>query len=286
MEDRKKNPSGGVQSIERAFAVIELLDAGGELGIAEISRGLSLERSTVHRIVSTLRKLGYLSQNPLNSKYCNSFRFFEIGSDVVKRLGLRQQAAPFLRELSEKTHEAVNLAILDGDKVIYIDKIESQSTIKVDLAVGKRFPPYCTGLGKALLAWLPEEKIAGIVGPSPFRQFTANTITDFDSLMEELRKIRERGVSFDNEEYVEGLLCIAVPVRGSSGSVAAALSVALPKFLYAKDRDRIDTVCGLLAEVAARFSRSLGYSGPISGEEGGGMMAEASKRQDGGEEGA
>ncbi|HOO88343.1 MAG TPA: IclR family transcriptional regulator, partial [Synergistales bacterium] len=136
----KQRATGGVQSIERAFAIIELLDAQGELGIAEMSRLLSLERSTVHRIVSTIKNLGYINQNPLNHKYSNSFKFFEIGNDVVKRLGLRQQAAPFLRELSEKTHEAVNLAILDGDRVIYIDKIESQSTIKVDLSVGKRFP--------------------------------------------------------------------------------------------------------------------------------------------------
>lgn len=268
MDEGKKNSSGGVQSIKRAFAVIELLDARGELGIAEMSRALSLERSTVHRIVSTLRKMGYLSQNPVNSKYSNSFRFFEIGSDVVKRLGLRQQAAPFLRELSERTHEAVNLAILDGDKVIYIDKIESQSTIKVDLAVGKRFPPYCTGLGKALLAWLPEEKIAGIVGPSPFSRFTPHTLTDLVSLTEELKKIRKSGISFDNEEYVEGLLCIAVPVRSSSGAVVAALSVALPKFLYADDQEKIDTVCELLADVAARFSGSLGYTGSKSMEGG------------------
>lgn len=260
--------SNGVQSIERAFAVIELLDSRGELGIAEIGRNLSLERSTVHRIASTLKKLGYLSQNPSNQKYSNSFRFFEIGSDVVKRLGLRQQAAPFLRELSEKTHEAVNLAILDGDKVIYIDKIESQSTIKVDLAVGKRFPPYCTGLGKALLAWLPEEKIAEIVGPSPFVKYTANTMTDFHSLMVALRKIREDGFSLDNEEYVEGLLCLAVPVRASSGDVVAALSVALPKYLYAGDELKIGTVCGLLVDVACRFSHSLGYTGSISCEGG------------------
>lgn len=259
---KKQASSGGVQSIERAFAIIELLDARGELGIADISRLLFLERSTVHRIVSTVKSLGYINQNPLNHKYSNSFKFFEIGNDVVKRLGLRQQASPYLRELSEKTHEAVNLAILDGDKVLYIDKIESQSTIKVDLSVGKRFPAYCTGLGKILLAWLPESKVLEIVGPSPFRRYTENTVTTIEDLLIQLREIRDQEISWDNEEYVEGLFCIAAPVRGNSGDVVAALSVALPKFLYAGESQKIEAVGALLLDVARRFSRSLGYKCP------------------------
>ncbi len=262
--ERQHAAAGGVQSIERAFAIIELLDARGELGIADISRLLSLERSTVHRIVSTIKKLGYLNQNPLNHKYSNSFRFFEIGNDVVKRLGLRQQASPFLRELSEKTHEAVNLAILDGDRVIYIDKIESQSTIKVDLSVGKRFPAYCTGLGKVLLAYLPETKILEIVGPPPFQKYTENTVVSLEQLLSQLREIRTRELAWDNEEYVQGLFCIAAPVRGSSGDVVAALSVALPKFLYAEEPRKIESVGVLLLDVARRFSRSLGYKEPAS----------------------
>ncbi len=262
--ERQHASAGGVQSIERAFAIIELLDARGELGIADISRLLSLERSTVHRIVSTIKKLGYLNQNPLNHKYSNSFRFFEIGNDVVKRLGLRQQASPFLRELSEKTHEAVNLAILDGDRVIYIDKIESQSTIKVDLSVGKRFPAYCTGLGKVLLAYLPETKILEIVGPPPFQKYTENTVVSLEQLLSQLREIRTRELAWDNEEYVQGLFCIAAPVRGSSGDVVAALSVALPKFLYAEEPRKIESVGVLLLDVARRFSRSLGYKEPAS----------------------
>ena len=261
--EEKQGVSGGVQSIERAFAIIELLDSQGELGIAEMGRSLSLERSTVHRIVSTIKKLGYLTQNPINQKYSNSFRFFEIGNDVVKRLGLRQQAAPFLRELSEKTHEAVNLAILDGDRVIYIDKIESQSTIKVDLAVGKRFPSYCTGLGKILLAYLPEEKVLEILGPPPFQKYTENTITSLEALLRQLEEVRRRGIVLDNEEYVQGLLCIAAPIRGSTGDVVAAMSVALPKFLYAEELRKIEAVSDLLLDVSRRFSGSLGYKDPI-----------------------
>ena len=270
LENRMENAGrqlGGVQSIRRAFAIIELLESRGEMGIADMGRFLDLERSTVHRIVSTLKNLDYLSQNPANHKYFNSFRFFDVGNSVVKRLGLRQQAAPFLRELSEKTREAVNLAILDCAQVLFIDKIESLSTIKVDLSVGKRFPVYCTGLGKALLAWLPESRQREILQACRFVKYTQRTKLSPDLIMEDLQEVRRRGYSMDDEEYVEGILCIAAPVFGHSGEVVAALSIALPKFLYAADGPKTEPVRVSLVDSAERFSRSLGSIVPTHPEE-------------------
>lgn len=263
MEAKEKR--AGIQSIERACSVLDLLDGQGEMGVSEIGRALALERSTVHRIVSTLKNLGYLVQNQDNAKYALSFRFFEMGSTVVKRHGLRQQGAPFLRDLSVKTGEAVNLAILDGDGVIYIDKIESRSTIKVDLAVGKRMPAYCTGLGKVLLAWMPGEKVREILSPFPLRRFTPNTMVTFDALEEDLRAVRRRGYSVDDEEYVEGLVCIAAPIRGRTGAVVAAMSVAIPKFLYAEAEEKRERALALLMEASERFSLSLGFPGEAEG---------------------
>ncbi|MDD2206370.1 MAG: IclR family transcriptional regulator [Aminobacterium sp.] len=253
-----KKSSGYVQSIERAMSIIEILDERGELGISEMSNLLSLERSTVHRIVSTLKGLGYVNQNQANHKYSNSFKLFEIGNNVVKSLGLRKQAMPFMRELSEKTNEAVNLAVMDGKYVIYIDKIESQSTIKVDLSIGKRMPSYCTGLGKIMLAYMPEHQVRALLQDEPFIRFTENTVTNFDELLEHLVTIRQQGYCIDNEEYVEGLFCVAAPVWGHSGEVFAALSVAVPKFLYA-DTERLIAIRDLVIDVAKRFSTTLGY---------------------------
>lgn len=187
-----KERKGGVQSIERACAVLDLLDTEGEMGASEMGRRLRLERSTVHRIASTLRDLGYLVQNPGNAKYSLSFRFFEMGNTVVRRHGLRRQCAPFLRELSARTNEAVNLAILDGNHILFIDKIESRSTIRVDLSVGKRLPAYCTGLGKALLAWLPEERVEELLAPFPLPKFTPNTRVTPEALKEDLRSMRKK----------------------------------------------------------------------------------------------
>jgi DNA-binding IclR family transcriptional regulator len=256
MEESK---SGGVQSVVRALAVIEILDIHGELGINEMSSLLSLEPSTVHRLVSTLRAQKYVLQNPGNRKYQNGFRIFEIGSNVVRRLGIRRQAYPFMTDLAARTKEAVNLAVRDGDRVVYIDKIESQATIKVDLPVGKAMPLYCTGLGKVLLAALPEQEVRCLLGEGPFERFTEKTVTDPGVLRLQLDRIRSLGFCVDNEEYVSGLICIAAPVRGRNGEVIAALSVAVPKYRYDEDPEKKDLFREFVVSAALGLSESLGY---------------------------
>ena len=151
------------------------------------------------------------------------------------------------------------MAVIDGKSVIYIDKIESPATIKVDLPVGKRMPAYCTGLGKVLLAHLPEMTVRELFEDEPLIRYTKNTITDIDELCQHLAKIREQGYAVDNEEYVEGLLCIAAPIWGHTKNVVAALSVALSKFRYSDDDDKIAHIRDILLDVARRFSISLGY---------------------------
>ncbi len=255
----KQRESGGVQSVERALAIIEILDIHGELGIGEMSALLALEPSTVHRLVSTLRTRNYVLQNPENRKYRNGFKIFEIGSNVVRRLGLRRQAYPFMTELAELTGEAVNLAVRDGACVVYIDKIESQATIRVDLAVGKAMPLYCTGLGKVLLASLSDDDVSRLLGDGPFERYTERTVTDLLRLRSQLEEIRERGFCIDDEEYVPGLVCVAAPVRGRNGGVLAALSIAVPKYRYLEAPGRKDIIKDLVVSAARRLSESLGF---------------------------
>ncbi|PIE54406.1 MAG: IclR family transcriptional regulator [Dethiosulfovibrio peptidovorans] len=256
-----KNVSGTVQSVERALAILELLDGRGELAINDIARALRLERSTAYRLVYTLKHLGYVTQNRSSHTYANSFKLFEIGNNVVKRLGLRKQAQPFMRELSEKTGEAINLAIMDGKHVVYIDKIDSVSTFKIDLTIGRKMPAYCTGLGKALLACMDDSAVVDLLAQDPFVQHTENTISDMESLLADLRETRERGYAVDRGEFVDGLLCFAVPIRGYNGAAVAAVSVALLAFRSAGKQKKIDTVVRCLRDVAHRFSLDLGYTG-------------------------
>jgi len=250
-----------VNSVLKALDILEVLDDQSNLGVSEIARRLDMEKSTVYRLINSLKLRGYVQQDPDTHRYMNGFRLFEMGNNVVKNMGLRKQAFPFLQELSQRTKEAVNLAVRDGKNVVYIDKMESSATIKVDLVVGKRMPMYCTGLGKVLLAYLPPELVEELLQNEVFEQFTPNTHTSLVSLMSELEVIREQGFGWDNEEYVLDLVCIAAPVFGVGDEIVAALSVALPKFRYASDTAKYEEAKDHVVEVAEKLTIALKGSG-------------------------
>ncbi|OON87862.1 IclR family transcriptional regulator [Pyramidobacter sp. YE332] len=272
--DNKSN-AGRVQSIERAFSIVEMLKVHQELGISELSSLLSLDRSTVHRLLATLRSLGYVNQNKSNLKYSNSLKFFDLGHSVVRSLGLSQIAKPFMARLANQTGEGVNIAVMESYAIAYIEKIESQSTIRVNLPLGAYMPAYCTGLGKMLLAALPEEEIRENYRNSSetaarntiqchedllqLRRYTANTITDLEALCTELAQTRERGYSIDDEEYVEGLYCIAAPIRNYRGATIAAMSVALAKIMGRDIKQEAQNVIPKLLAAARELSCALGY---------------------------
>lgn len=272
MEIKDTLKNGHVQSINRAFSIIEALKEQRELSVSELGSALDLDRSTVHRILATLRALGYVNQNPENLKYRNSLKFFDVGYSAVRSLGLNQTAEPFMERLADKTGEAVNLAVMESYSVVYIKKIESQSTIRVNLPLGAYMPAYCTGLGKMLLSYLPEEEIHSVFknssetvsGAGPHDnlslcRWTSNTITDVDTLCQILKKIRQQGFSIDDGEYLDGLYCIAVPVFDYRGSVVAAMSVALPKIVGIDTCQKAQDSLRELLSTAKDLSAALGY---------------------------
>lgn len=248
-----------VKSVIKALDIIEILNKENEMGISEISQKLGMDHSTVYRLVSTLKYKGYVKQNTKTKRYSNSFKLFELGNNVVERLGLRREAQPFLEELAENTHETVNLAVMDGKHVLYIDKIESTETIKVDLNIGKRLPSYCTGLGKVMLAYMPESKVKQLLKDEEFIKYTNHTITSIKELIEQLKEIRKQGYGIDNEEYVKGLVCLAAPVRISGGKVVAAISIAVPKYRYLGGETQ-PKYAALLKKAADSLSKKLGYN--------------------------
>lgn len=263
-----------VQSVERAFAIVEVLKEHGELGVAEISAALGLDRSTVHRLLSTLRHLGYVNQNKDSLRYSNSLRFFDIGNSVQRSFGLGDVARPFMKALAEDTGEGVNLAVLQSYCMVYLVKIESSATISVNVPLGAYIPAYCTGLGKMLLSGLPDEEIRAVFSDSgepavrgrthehlQIRRYTERTLPNVDALCAELAKIRERGYSVDDEEYIEGLFCVAAPVHSSAGEIVAALSVARPCFAGMKPVRKDSEILKKLLAAADGISRALGWRG-------------------------
>jgi len=239
-----------------ALDILELLAETHSLGVTGIARRLELDKGKVFRLLQTLKEKGYVQKNT-ERKYSLSLKFFEIGNSVVANMGLKQVAYPFMRELASLTGEGVNLAIRDGNTVVYIDKIESTATIKVDLRLGLRMPLYCTGLGKALLSGMEDKEIFEMFADEPFVSYTPNTIRDANQLMAAIAEVKKQGYSLDNEEYVDGLLCVAAPVTGYNGKVVAALSVAVPRFLYDEDEGKLAMVIRHVTQVAHNFSRCL-----------------------------
>jgi len=218
-----------VQSVQRAVLLLEALaDKEEELGIAELSIKTSLNQSTIHRLLRTLYNLNWIDQNPNNHKYKLSLKLFELGSSVINNIDIVKKSIPYMKTLSKKYNEAINLAILDKDEIVYIHKIESSTTLKLDLKLGSRHPAYCTGLGKVLLTYLGENELNSYLERVKLKRYTSNTITYQEKLKQELISIRQRGYSFDNEEYVEGVCCLAAPVRDYRNKVCAALSIAIP----------------------------------------------------------
>jgi IclR family KDG regulon transcriptional repressor len=247
-----------VKSVLKAFAILEQLDSAGEMSIGELSSRLSMNKATVHRLVSTLKHAGYVNQNQDTKKYSNGMKLLTLGNRVAERAGIRRVARPYLEELARLTGETINLGIKAGDRIIYIDKIESKSTIKVGLDIGTSIPMHCTGLGKAYLSFMPEEEVEELINNTIFERFTEHSIVDKDTLRTSLLEIRERGYSIDDEEYVIGLICFGAPIFDYHGNPIAAVSVSCPKYRVESKHQKIyaDYILG----TASKISRQMGYS--------------------------
>ena len=259
MEQAKKNPP--VLSVIKALKILELLNEKGTLTISEISASLKINKSTVSRLLSTLSEGGYTKRISRNTGYVNTLKLFEMGNREVERLGIWQMAQPYLKHLACETRETINLAILSGASLIYIDKIESPDAVRVGLGSSKRVPAYCTGLGKAMLAFMEKEKVKKILSTVDFVHFTPTTITSPELLFKNFEEIRERGVAYDDCEYEEGLACVAAPIINARNEVVASRSIAYPRSRYGKNSSEERAFSNLIRNVTHSFSLDLRYMG-------------------------
>jgi IclR family pca regulon transcriptional regulator len=251
------------QSLERGLAMLSAFKpATPELGISDLARALGLTRSTSHRYAATLARLGYLQQNPQTRKYRLGPRVLDLGFSAINSMELRQISAPHLQQLSDETGRTVNMAILDGVDIVYIDRCrtsqQGQREIDLDLHVGSRLPAYCTSMGKVLLAFLPVDERTALIDRVQFADRGPNTISTRSALAAELERVRDRGVGVNNEELAYGLRSIAVPVWGSGGKVVAAINVAVHRSAGSIE-ELADRLSPSLRHAAAEISARLGY---------------------------
>lgn len=247
-----------VQSVDRTLSILELLSNYNEgLGITEISSMVDLHKSTVHRLLATLMYKGYVLQDASNNKYKLSLKLYELGSKKIDNLDILKVFKQYTEELMKSVNEVVHLVIRDENDIVYIDKVEADNTIRMASTIGRRSPLYRTSVGKAILAYLPEEEVNEIWENSKIEKLTDYTITKLEDLKKELDEIRNNGYAIDNEENELGVRCIGAPVFNYTGKVEGAISISGPTIRVTKDK--IDVFASEVKKYANMISKDLGY---------------------------
>ena len=221
--------NSGIQVFERADQLLGLLASqASPVGLKSLASESRLNISTVHRILGALSAIG-LVEHQAGGFYRLGLRWMEYGNLVRERLQIRDVARPFIEQLHEQIGEPVNLAIRDGDEIIYLDRAAANAArVRVFYRVGSRAPLHLTSLGKLFLAEETAEQIAGYAKRTGLPGNTEHSLTRLSSLNQALKSVHENGVAFDNEEAELGLRCVAAPVRDDQGNLVAAISVSSP----------------------------------------------------------
>jgi DNA-binding IclR family transcriptional regulator len=243
-------------SLDKSLQIIELLSQNPQgLSLLEMSTDLGFPKSTIHHILRTFQPYGYVDQDTETRKYCLGFRFITISKVILDNIDIRKIASRHLRELYHECNEAVHLAIFRNGKVLYIDKVETPGRLSLATYVGFSTEPHAAAGGKVLLSELPPAQIMKIYTDGRLKVYGKNTITTVDKLLEELGKIRTQGYAIDDEEYYEGVRCIAAPVR-AGGKIVAALSITGSVFTLTMERiDR--ELKGLVVKTAKNISSEM-----------------------------
>ncbi|MCL4439650.1 MAG: IclR family transcriptional regulator [Firmicutes bacterium] len=246
-----------VHSVERALVILEALGRNSRgYGCTELGQLLNLHKSTVHRLVSTLLSYGFVEKDPHNDKYRLGIKIMHMGLEALNSLDFRKVAIPFIQELVQISRETVQLAVLEGNNVLVVERDHSPEAITVNL--GLRSEVHCTAEGKLLMSYLAPDKAAGILREKPMRQYTINTITEITPMISHLEKIRSQGFAINAEEMVEGVRALAAPVFDHNGRNIAALSIAGPSSRLSLER--IYRLVTVLKETCASISMQLGYN--------------------------
>lgn len=227
-----------LSSLEKSLKIISLLSENQRgMSLTEISKTLGYPVSTVHHILSTFTTDDYVTQDPRTKMYSLGFGFLKISKRILDNIDLRQIAHDHLVELSEKCEETIHLYILRKGMVAAVDMIPKKSGLSLASYVGFTADPHPSASGKLLLSGLPDEQVAALYKDRPLKRYGKNTITNMNDLLAELENIRKLGYAIDNEEFYEGIRCVAAPVRrGGSSRIGAAVSITGSIFTMTMER--------------------------------------------------
>lgn len=247
-----------VQSVEKALHLLGLLaQKGCELSLTEISKIMGWPKSTTHGILTTLRDYNYVEQSMITGHYKLGLKLFELGNAVSRGWDIRKAAMPYLQELNRETGEMVQLGTESDGEVLYLEKVDSSHVLRIVSDIGMRLPMHCTGLGKVLLAYKPSLEIKRILNRRALIQMTSRTITDRTVLEKELVRVRSNGYGTDDREIMDGIRCVAAPIRDQSGRVNYAVSVS--GMANNMQGQRFDLIRNNVIKTADEISFAMGY---------------------------
>lgn len=246
--------------VKPVFKALQVLDCLGqekrELSLSQICRRLNLPKTTTYRYLHTLVASGLVAHNPEADSYRLGLHLWELGQLVEAQLHIRQVALPFMEQMRDRFNETVNLGILDGTEIVYVEMVQSKLALRMHATLGGRDPAYSTAMGKAILAHLPGRQWREHVPPRLSRR-TAKTLTSIATLKDELMATRKRGFARDDGENEEGARCIGAPILNQRGAVVAALSISAPAARLNDKRE--PAVVSAVIETAREISQRLRY---------------------------
>ncbi|MED4600989.1 IclR family transcriptional regulator [Paenibacillus validus] len=249
-------------TVERALILLELVSEKGEgVALAELVKEVDLPKTTIYRLLETLKNRNYVQFDPDTEKYSIGLKTLEIGVLGLHKMQIVEVASRHLRELSEITGETSFLATYNSGETVYLYKIEGSKSISIRAELGMRRPVHCTAVGKAILSTYSREEVDRIIQEKGMTQYTPNTIVDLEQFHEELRNIRIAGYAMDREEIEVGLTCYAVPIYNYTGRSVGTISLGGPASRMIENKNELTRE---LMEAGLRISQRLGFVPSIS----------------------
>ncbi len=255
---KAKNGPYKLQAVDRAFAVLELLGKSrGPIGLAQITDALRLHKSTVHRFLMVLERHRMVERSA-GGMYRLGLRLYDLGNRAVEQFDLRDHVQPHLKRLVNEVGETAHLCVREKALVIYLEKVEPSRSVRMASRIGTSNPVYCTAVGKAMLACLPEEELREVLSRIHYVRFTKKTIASEEMFLKNLERTRRRGYAVDDEEVEEGVRCVAAAILDGDGRPVAAVSVSGPSFRMTVQKVR--ETAALVMECGRAIEADLGYT--------------------------
>ena len=256
---RGGDSQGGVQSVDRAITVLEILARDGHAGVSDVAAEIGVHKSTAFRLLAALEERDLVEQNTDRGKYQLAFGILRLASAIPTRIDMARQAQPVLDDLAANLDETINLAVVREQYAVNVQQARSSAAVASQNWVGQLTPLHATSSGKILLAYMPDQQRDSILDKAGLPALTEMTITSRQALLKQLDEIRETGFATTFEELEVGLNAAAVPVRDHTGAVVGALSASGPAYRF--DAERITGATDDLREAGSRISHRMGWLG-------------------------